>query len=481
MARYLLQALVVLCAVLYLSSCEDDKYINSADAQLQFSTDTVMFDTIFTNIGSTTQHLKVYNPYNETVLISKVRLAGGEFSNFRLNVNGIMGEEVTDVEVPANDSIYIFVEVTIDPNGQNLPMIVQDSLLFTVNKNIQNINLIAWGQDFKLIRGQTLKTTTWTNEKPYLIYDYVYLDSLETLTIEAGTRIYFHKEAGLYARGNIVARGSLDQPIIFQGDRLENSYKNVPEQWQGIILFSGSHNNIFDFVRIRNAVTGLQVGTIEHQGSASLTLSNSKIENMSYAGLFSLKSTIYGYNNLIANCGFYATAFLVGGTYEMYHSTIANYWGGYSSKARSTSSVVLSNILVIEDSNGKKITYLGDLNKATFGNCIIYGNITNELELGRSNDAAYNFLFDKCIIQVADTFNTSNTSRFKDVLKGNKYNPKFIDPYKEYNFELDTLSPAKDIGSAAYSEMFPLDIKRQNRMGDKGPDLGAFERIEKKK
>lgn len=467
--------------VLYFSSCEDEKYFNSPNAQLEFSTDTVMFDTIFTSIGSTTKHLKVYNPYNDKILISKIRLSGGEFSNFRLNVNGVMGSEISEVEVPANDSIYIFIEVTIDPTGQNLPMVVQDSVEFTTNANIQGIDLIAWGQDFKLVKGEVLGTTTWTNEKPYLVYDYVYLDSLETLTIEAGTHIYFHKGAGFYSRGNIVAKGTFDKPIFFQGDRLEDSYKDIPEQWQGIILFSGSHKNVFDFVTIKNAVTGLQVGTIEHEGNASLTLSNSRIENMAYAGLFALKSDIYAYNNLVANCGFYAVAFLVGGNYEMYHSTIANFWGGYSSKARATSSLVLSNVLIVENEDGSKSTYLGDLNKAIFGNCIIYGNLIKEIELGKSEDAAYNFLFDKCIIQVPDTFNTSNQTHFKDVLKGNKYNPKFIDPYKDYVYELDTLSPAKDIGNAAYSEMFPLDIKRQGRLADKGPDLGAYERIEKKK
>jgi hypothetical protein len=472
---------VILAVVIYFTSCEDDKYFSSPDAQLEFSTDTVMFDTIFTSIGSTTRHLKVFNPYKDKVLISKVRLAGGEFSNFRLNVNGMMGNEIYDLEIPAHDSIYIFVEVTIDPNGQNLPMVVQDSIEFTMNSNVRDIDLIAWGQDFKLIKGQTLKTTTWTSERPYLVYDYAYIDSLQTLTIEPGTRVYFHKDAGLYAKGNIIANGTFEYPITFQGDRMDDDYKNIPEQWRGIILFSGSHNNVFNYASIKNAITGLQVGTIEHEGKATLLLSNSRIENMAYAGLFAMKSDVYGYNDVVTNCGFYATAFLVGGNYEFYHSTIANYWGGYSSKARSTASVVLSNVLVIEKSDGSKQTYLGNLNKATFGNCIIYGNIAKEVELGINPEAEFNFLFDNCIMQMPDTFNISNKDHYKDILKGSKYDPKFMDPYKEYNYELDTLSPAKDKGSLVYSDMFPYDIKHQNRQSDTGPDLGAFERIEKKK
>ena len=211
----------MVAVVVVLSSCEDEGYLSSPDAQLRFSVDTVMFDTIFTTVGSTTQYFTVQNPYNENVLISRIRLASGDFSNFRLNVNGEMENEVFDVEVPANDSIFIFVEVTIDPNGQNLPMVVQDSIEFTTNANIQDIKLIAYGQDFVPIRGENLGTTTWTSEKPYLVYDYAYVDSSSVLTIEPGTKVYFHKGAGLYVKGSVEANGTFQQPIVFLSDRLE--------------------------------------------------------------------------------------------------------------------------------------------------------------------------------------------------------------------------------------------------------------------
>lgn len=464
-----------------LFSCEDEGYMNSPDAQLQFSNDTITFDTIFTTIGSTTQHLRVFNPYDESILISRIRVAGGDFSNFRLNVNGKSTNEAYEIEVPARDSIYIFVEVTIDPNGQNNPMVVQDSIEFTTNSNLQNIKLVAYGQDFKLIKGENIETTTWTSEKPYLIYDYAYVDSMSTLTMEPGTRIHFHKGAGLYVKGNVKAEGTFQEPIWFLSDRLEDNYKNIPDQWNGIILFSGSEGNVFNYTNIKNANIGLQVGTIEDEGFASLELSNSRIENMAYAGLFALKSKITGYNNVIANCGFYAAALLVGGEYEFYHTTIANFWGNYSSRARSTSSLVLSNVLVVQQADGSKITHTGDLQKAFFGNSIIYGNNAKEIELGNNMENAFNFEFDHCIIQVPDTFNTSNDDHFKRVWKGADYAPGFVDPFEEYDYSLDTLSFAKDIGKAEYANKYPLDIMNKDRTIDDGPDLGAFERIEKKK
>jgi len=197
-----------------------------------------MFDTVFTTIGSTTRILKVFNNYKEKLLISSVKIGGGDMSNFRMNVNGIAGNEVLDLEIPPKDSIFIFVEVTVDPVGQNMPMVVQDSIEFKTNFNIQKIPVIAWGQDFHLIKSKLLKNETWTNDKPYLVYNYAYVDSLSTLTIEEGAQIHFHKGAGLYVKGKLLVNGTNAEPVIFTADRLETDYKNVPEQWNGILLFS---------------------------------------------------------------------------------------------------------------------------------------------------------------------------------------------------------------------------------------------------
>lgn len=480
MAKYLFYIIVVGTLLFSLFSCEDEGYMSSPDAELQFSKDTIAFDTIFTTIGSTTQRFTVRNPYNEPVLISSIRLAGGSMSNFRLNINGELENEVYDVEVPGHDSIYIFVEVTIDPNGQNLPMVVQDSILFSTNMNLQDVKLIAYGQDFVLVKAENIETsTTWTADKPYLVYDYAHVDSLSTLTIQPGARIHFHKGAGLYVRGTIIADGTFEQPIQFLSDRLEDSYKNVPDQWNSVLLFSGSHDNVFNFVTIKNANIGLQVGTIEHDGYASVRLTNSRIENMAYAGLFAMKSKIYAYNDVIANCGFYAAALLVGGEYEFYHTTIANYWGNLGNKVRTTPALVMSNVLIVEGADGSSVSYNGDLSKATFGNSIIYGNINKEVELGDNGENAFEYYFDHCIMQVPDTLNTTNKDHYNSVWKGSNYDPLFVDPYSGLNYQLDTLSAAIDVGSSEYSKLFPLDLLNKSRTADGGPDLGAYERYVK--
>lgn len=480
MIKYYCQILLVLFVFAAVISCEDEKYLNSPDAQLRFSADTIMFDTVFSSIGSTTRLLKIFNPYHEKIMISRIKVGSGELSNFRLNINGLVGNEAYEVEIPANDSLFIFVEVTVDPTGQNLPMVVKDSIEFTINFNQQSVKLIAWGQDFHLVRKGLIKTSTWGNDKPYLVYDYAYVDSLNTLTIQPGARIHFHKGAGLYVRGNIIANGTKDNPILFTADRLEDAYKNVPDQWNGILVFSGSKNNQFDFVNIRNANIGLQVGTLEHEGTAVARVGNARIENMAYAGIFALKSKITAYNTVISNCGFYGAALLVGGEYEFYHTTIANYWGGFSAKPRRTSSLTISNLVKFARPDGGENVFRGDLKKAHFANSIIYGNNPVELELGFQPDNLFNYYFDHCIIQVPDTFNITDRNKYNNVWRGKDFDPKFKDPYKNFDFQLDTLSPAKDRGSSAYSKLFPFDIRGFDRSADEGPDLGAFERIEKK-
>ena len=117
--------------VIAISSCRHDDFIADADVQLRFSEDTLIFDTVFASVGSVTLVMQVYNDYSSAVRISSLRLANGNSSYYRLNVDGLPGREFTNVEIPANDSIFIFCEVTIDPNSDNIPFVVTDSIVFT--------------------------------------------------------------------------------------------------------------------------------------------------------------------------------------------------------------------------------------------------------------------------------------------------------------------------------------------------------------
>ena len=472
--KSILKALVVILAIHLAGGCQKEHESDSNGRMLSFSSDTIAFDTIFASIGSTTKNLRVFNPTNDRMVISSVRLAGGDNSGFRLNINGEASNEVYNVEIPARDSIFIFVEATLNKSG-NRYLVAEDSILFRINSKEQKVRLLAWGQDYKLIKSDIIKTTTWTKEKPYLVYNYAFVDSCQTLTIEPGCTIYFHKNAGLFIKGTLIVKGTNAEPVVFRGDRLEGSYATVPDQWNGITLLSGSHNNLIDHSIIRNANIGLQVGTIEKQGFASVELANTRIENMSWSGIWAMKSKILAYNCVIANVGYYNTALLLGGDYQFYHTTFANYFSDPVSVLRSPETLTISNYLV-NSTNGVK--YVGDLNQAIFGNCIVSGLKRDELKISIDKQGNGNYLFDHCLLQIADTFQLPNPDRFISIQRN--ISPRFINPLKG-NYELDTLSIAKDKGKLSIGKDYPLDLKGVERNNDAGPDLGAFERIEKKK
>src|SRR6056297_632483 len=260
-------------------SCEKEEYYDSSPINLEFSQDTIMFDTVFTTIGTATKYLTIKNPYNKTVKVSSIYLAGGKDSPYRINIDGFSGTKLDNYEIKGKDSLYIFIEVTIDPNNSDLPLVVNDSIIFAYKSNTQDVNLVSWGQDVNLINGEEngiiQGTQYWTNNKPYLIYNSMLVDTNSTLTIAPGTKLHFHKNSRLYVLGTIIADGTFEEPIIFQGDRPEEDYNDIPCQWDGIWLMAGSNNNFFDFTEIKNAIIGIQVDSLASESDPTLILSNS--------------------------------------------------------------------------------------------------------------------------------------------------------------------------------------------------------------
>ncbi len=209
--------------------------------------------------------------------------------------------------------------------------------------------------------------------------------------------------------------------------------------------------------------------------SSPITINNTKIEHISTFGLLAQTSSLNVSNSVFGDCGNSSAALTVGGTYHFTHCTFANY---FDWTFRSNPAVFLSNYYV--DTNDKE--QIIPLKEATFNNCIIYGNNYSELgfDLKYSNKEApeldAQYMFNHAIIKVADDFDLSDENKFINVLKNEDPSFKNI---SEYNYQLDTLSTAKDFGLFKIAEPFPLDILGVNRLQDDGPDLGAYERYEK--
>lgn len=475
---------IFIISLIALASCNKPDTLQTSGFQLAFSTDTVLFDTVFTTLGSSTRQLRVKNTSTEPIQIKRIALAGGDQSFYRLNIDGIPGNSFDNYELLPNDSLYIFVDVTIDPANQNNPLIVTDSIIFMSDDHMQDVDLVAWGQDayFYGPTGNSIFYTLPCNislsaDKPHVFYGYAVIDSLCQLDIDPGARLHFHANSGLivYRDGTLKVNGQKDQEVVFEGDRLEPFYENAPGQWGnysfgGIWCSPGSVDNEINYAIIRNGIIGVHADTLGNSSNPTLKISNTIIENMAAVGILGQGTNMEVDNSLVRNIAKYAVLCNIGGDYRFRHCTFANYW---SFSVRQDPSVVLNNYY--EATTGDIISR--DLNSAYFSNCIIWGSAEGELLFDESADANFNPLFEDCMILVDAEFDKNQPSRFVNT-RFNVY-PKFKDPFTD-NFLLDTLSPAQNKANSNWigdAEMF-FDLKGDSRYSDAAPDVGCYERID---
>lgn len=498
------------------SSCRKDFEFSPSTGSLQFSKDTVYLDTIFTNIGSSTYNLKVYNKSDDDISIPAVRLALGETSNYRLSVDGTAGKNFNNIEVLAKDSLFIFIESTIDiknftnPNGTYL---YTDQIEFDAGSNLQKVELVTLVQDAVFIypdrdnttkvvetltldiggelvetelQGRELLPTelTFTKEKPFVIYGFATVPNGETLTIEAGSRLHFHENSGIIVSNgaSINVNGAysndldlLENEVIFEGDRLEPGFSQVPGQWGTIWLLDGSVDNTINYATIKNSTIGVLSDGNPDEANDKLTITNTQIYNSSSFGVLGRNTSISGENVVINNSGLSSFAGTLGGKYNFTHSTIVNYWdNGF----RQFPAVLLNNFVLDEDN----VATIADLTEANFNNCIIYGNDNPEILLDEIEDASvvFNFKFTNCLIRFEDNSNnfTGVNYDFNDTAKyeGNIFNedPNFKDV--EFNeLIIGDDSAANGQGLSSFATQIPFDILNVNRTSL--PDLGAYQHI----
>ncbi|MDA3823760.1 MAG: hypothetical protein PF450_14280 [Bacteroidales bacterium] len=472
---------IIIGAALFMYHCNPERsYIEDQDAKLKFSLDTVYFDTVLTTVGTITKSFKIYNPHNRYLNISGIDLAGGSISVFRMNVDGVSGIEFDNFEIAPEDSMYVFVQATLDPNGNPDILRIQDSIIFSVNGNLQDIDLVAWGQDVHMLRDSVLDySTTWIADKPYLIIDSIFIDTLQTLTIEEGVDIYMHRNALIIVQGTLQLKGSLDNPIVIQGDRLEKEFQDdpgYPGQWIGIWFIPGSQNNIIDHAKILNGTIGLRADSVVNFDAPVITVSNTEINRMSYDGILALGTTIEAYNTVIGECGNSCVELLIEGSYSFNHCTFANYWQTWQSN-RKTPALNIRNFFAYQDTaTNQVIIQARDIQKAEFTNCIIHGDRENEIVISKApGENVLNYHFENVLTSLDQTvYDYRSDPHFVSIINDEK--PLFDS--LRVSYELDTLSPAIDAGKMEFAIDHPFDKKGYNLLTDEANDLGAFERIE---
>ena len=185
---------------------------------------------------------------------------------------------------------------------------------------------------------------------------------------------------------------------------------------------------------------------------------------MSDVGLYAQGSTVNATNCVIANCGVYAVALMIGGSYDFRHCTIGNYWT-YST--RQTPALILNNYY--KDVN--EVYHERDLNKADFGNCIIYGSMDDEISLDKySSGGIYNYKFENCLMKTTIDI-AGDAMHYISCIKNG--DPSFVD-YTMNNYELAAGSAAINAGSLTIASSVPFDIKNVYRLSS--PDIGAYEK-----
>lgn len=511
--KRLFNFVLVIIIVTIWSSCRNEFEFSSSTVQLQFSKDTIYLDTVFTNIGSSTYNLKVYNRSNENILINNISLGLGETSEYRLNVDGIPGKIFENVELLAKDSMYVFVETTIDistlpNNGEflytdfiefgdgtdsqkvQLVTLVKDAIFIYPDRDnttgiIETLTLNIDGEPVETqIQGRYLlpEELTFTNEKPYVIYGYAAVPQNETLTMEAGTRVHFHADSGIIvpenASLNINGEYSLNQElleneVILESDRLEPLFEDIPGQWGTIWLLENSLNNTINHATIKNASVGILCDGNADDIFYKLSISNSQIYNSSNFGILGRATSIIGENLVINNSGQSSLAGTIGGKYNFTHCTIANYW---NNSFRQFPSVLINNYFIDADNN---IT-TNDLTEANFNNCIIFGNDNPELLIDNEGDTVFNFKFTNSLIRFDNSNNTFTQPEYdfnnNTLYENNIFNeePDFLDPSKNLMI-IGENSAANNQGNSIFASQVPFDILNNDRTVS--PDIGAFQHI----
>ena len=514
--KRLLYLITTFIIILTWSSCRNDFEFSPSTGNLTFSKDTVYLDTIFANIGSSTYNLKVYNNSDEDISIPTIQLSNGENSGYRLNVDGISGKSFENVQLLAKDSMFVFVETTYNTTTNPLPtteFLYTDAIEFDSGNNLQKVELVTLVKDAIFIYPDRDNTTqvietltltvdgepvetelqgrellpeelTFTNQKPYVIYGYAAVPAGETLTIDAGARIHFHANSGLIVQENasLNVNGALsndeellENQVIFESDRLEPIYSDVPGQWGTIWLFENSQNNTINYATIKNGTVGILSDGNADAVTDKLTITNSQIYNFSTFGILGRNTSINAQNIVINNAGQSSFGATLGGKYNVTHSTIANYW---SNSFRQFPALLINNFVLDENNTA----FLADLTEANVNNCIIYGNDNPELIVDEieDNSVIFNFKLTNCLLRFdnnsgnfsGNNYDFSNTTHYENIIFNQ--DPNFRNPSAN-DLIIGETSAANNQGNTTFATQVPNDILGVNRTAS--PDLGAYQHV----
>ncbi len=527
--KYFLFIISVL-SLLTIGACRNDfDDIVISNGELRFSTDSIHLDTLFTRVRSNTRSFTIRNTSDEDIVIPSIALERGVSSFYTLNINGLPGPDsgntpesgkvFRNVEVFAKDSIFGFVETTLDfdlvENDLNENGAYTDRIIFESPNGNQFINLFAKINDATFIFNDpdnptrdVKKITTQqrddlgefivldaydltgdelniTNEKAIVISGYAVVPSGEMLSIAAGSRIHFlenqngdptiNRKSGLIIEdgGRLEINGGQntnpenpeENLVVIEGARIDEDFDILPGQWDFIWLQKGATADIRNCI-IKNAVTPILLEGNGDETSPNLMLNNVQIYNAQAAGIQATASNIDAFNVVIDQSGNNSLNIEEGGTYSFKHCTIANYFNfGFSGVA-----IGLNNTLRPES------TTVDTNLDIEFLNCIIDGPGATEIRVTNSSNASFNLSFDNCLVKASrfnsdePLLNINNSEVFNNCIFNEDADFKNTNLNQLFIGEDSAANGAASVGDNGN------DIVDTVRSGT-APDIGAYESI----
>jgi len=442
---------IIFSFVFLITACDNKEEFNhDSDFRLFFSKNSITFDTVFSGLPSITKQLKIYNQSSQAILINEISLENN--NRYILNINGVNENISKEVEIPSKDSLYIFIELNAVDLDQDEPRIIEDHILFSFNSKIQKLPIKSWTQDVILFSNNEIETQTWTKDRPYFIDKSLVLGENQNLLVQAGTRVYFQKGAGLHIKGELNIEGSIEEPVFFGSSRREELYKNVPGQWEGLSFHTESKDNFISHLQLENAIKGIDAQSdIDNN---IIEIEYSQFLNFTKTGIKTQNYNLKMHDVIVSNCGEQNILLEGKGDFEFSHCNFINFW-----QISSRTNACLSYLTNQTNEKSLKIY-----------NSIIYGSNSNELETNYIN----NIEIKNCLIRLDDKKQNILSSSFESCIFNT--DPNFIDRHK-HNYNLNSNSILIDNAKLDFANLYPLDFNGNSRLSDTAPDIGSFEFI----
>lgn len=494
------KCIIVLVAAVscWLTACDDyDSFTTDRTATLQFSSDSIIFDTLLTTVPSSTKTLAIYNRGDRGVRISEAWLEGGANSPFRLNIDGqdmsrSAANRIGDFDILRRDSIIVRAEVTLPEFATDEPSEVSDALVLRLESGVeQRVPLVVVGRNAFFLRAHTLLSdTTFTQQRPIVVYDSLVVGTGATLTLAPGTQLLFHDGASLCVHGSLVADGTVEQPVVMRTDRTDHifdylPYDRLPGRWGGLHLFPESHDNRLSGLDLHGSTYGILVDPPAKGVERSLTLAGSRLHNIQGNGLDATDALIEVSNTEISNTLGHCVT-LLGGDATFTFCTLAQFY---------PLSAQRGNALDINAFGSDSTAYYHPLHRAHFEGCVVTGYADDVIIIPDLNSDHWptsvvspviEFSFNQCflttVIPEGSTPEQDYSRRFTacvlDDLEADlnrEHHFRLLDTHAFlYDFTPVEESPIRGIAPSAAST-FPVDRLGHSRTADNAPDAGCYE------